>query len=230
MKPLTLFLAIFSFVVACNQSNTVKEENKNISARLVPGTPADTLTDPPPMVSMEVKTDTTAIRKVDTVLLLNTSIEILNYIKNRHYEKIALFIHPQEHLRFSPYAYVDTVNDQVLAADQFLKFIQKNKKVNWNAGLDERPELLTVDEYFEKYVYDVDFLNAQLKSINQYHSKGTDLNNIKEVYPGCNVVEFFFPGFEKKYEGLDFRALRFVYKLKNKRPFLVGIIHDEWTP
>jgi hypothetical protein len=49
------------------------------------------------------------------------------------------------------------------------------------------------------------------------------------VYPGCDVVEFFFSGFEKKYEGLDFRALRLVYKTENSKVFLAAIVHDKWT-
>ena len=89
---------------------------------------------------------------------------------------------------------------------------------------------MTVDGYFKKFVYDVDFLNVELKSINQYHSQGTDLNNINETYPICDVVEFFFSGFDEKYEGHGFRALHLVYKMKNNRPYLVGIVHDEWTP
>jgi hypothetical protein len=44
------------------------------------------------------------------------------------------------------------------------------------------------------------------------------------------MVEFFFPGFEKKYDGLDFRALRLVFRIENKNPYLVGVVHDQWTP
>ena len=173
---------------------------------------------------------TTINRKVDTALLINTSEEILSHIKNRNYKKLALFFHHKDYVRFSPYAYIDTIKDRKLSADQFLQLAKQNKKINWNSAWNEETELLTVDEYFKKFVYDVDFLKAELKSINDYHSQGTDLNNMKEVYPGCNVIEFFFSGFEKKYEGLDFRALRLVYKTENSKVFLAAIVHDKWTP
>ncbi len=135
-------------------------------------------------------------------------------------------------VRFSPYAYIDTLHDKVLSSGQFLQLLKQNKQINWNSSFDSeiKPEHLTIPEYFEKFVYDVDFLKADSISINQYHSQGTDLNNIDEIYPEPTTVEFFFPGFEKKYEGLDFRALRLVFKVQNNKPQLTGIIHDQWTP
>lgn len=44
-----------------------------------------------------------------------------------------------------------------------------------------------------------------------------------------NYVEYHFPGFEKKYEGKDWKSLRLVFEKKNDRWYLVGIVHDQWT-
>ena len=134
-------------------------------------------------------------RSTDTLLLMNTSTEILSAIKIRNYKKLISFIHPHNGIRFSPYAYIDTTTDRKFLGDELLKLANQNKKINWNSGWDEKPELLTVHQYFSNFVYDVDFLTAELKSVNEFHSQGTDLNNIAEVYPGCDVVEFFFAGF-----------------------------------
>ena len=119
-----------------------------------------------------------------------------------------------------------------MSKKQFLLLVSTQKAINWNSSFEpeDNPEILTVRQYFDRYVYDVDFLNAELKSINNYHSQGTDLNNINEAYPGCDVVEFFFSGFEKKYSGTDYRALRLVFTIKDNKPYLIGIVHDEWTP
>jgi len=221
MKIITPFI-IFLLFTSCNQQDSLKEADHQIT---------DTSTSNHLVNSFQP--DSTVIKhkeKIDTVLLMNVSEEILKHFKTRNYEKIALFIHPKNGLRFSPYAHIDTTKDKVLSAAQFLQRVKQNDRINWNSSWDgEKPELLTIDGYFKKFVYDVDFLNAKLKSINQYHSQGTDLNNITEVYPGCSVVEFFFPGFDEKYGGHDFRGLRLVYKMQNNRPYLVGIVHDEWT-
>lgn len=169
-------------------------------------------------------------RKTDTTLLLKTSEEILKAIKKGDYNKFASFIHPEYGIRFSPYAYIDTLAQQVLSSNQFLQISKQKKSINWNTSWEIEPEYLTIDQYFKKFVYDVDFLNAELKSINEYHSQGTDLNNIEEIYPKADVVEFFFSGFEEKYGGHDFRGLRLVFKFYNTKPFLIALVHDEWTP
>ncbi|MEP7374793.1 MAG: hypothetical protein ABI675_15460 [Chitinophagaceae bacterium] len=228
MKLSTTLLLIL-FFTGCNQPGSVKKESSPITDSIISDKSTDSLLPESEASKTQEKKDTVINKKVDTALLMNTSEKILGFIKNRNYVKFALFIHPQEYVRFSPYAYVDTVNNKVLSAGHFLQLAKQNKKIDWNSAF-EGTEFLTVDEYFKKFVYDVDFINAELKSINAYHSQGTDLNNIKEVYSGYDVVEFFFPGFEKKYEGLDFRALRLVYKTEKNKIFLVAIVHDKWTP
>jgi hypothetical protein len=228
MKLSTTLLLIL-FFTGCNQPDTVKKESSPITDSIISDKPTASLPPESEAPKTQEKKDTVINKKVDTTLLMNTSEKILNSVKKRDYVTFSLFIHPQEYVRFSPYAYIDTVNNKVLSAFHFLQLAKQNKKINWSSAF-EGAEFLTVDEYFKKFVYDVDFINAKQKSINDYHSQGTDLNNIKEVYPGYDVVEFFFPGFEKKYEGLDFRALRLVYKTEKNKVFLVAIVHDKWTP
>ncbi|MBK8311687.1 MAG: hypothetical protein IPL04_13125 [Chitinophagaceae bacterium] len=38
-----------------------------------------------------------------------------------------------------------------------------------------------------------------------------------------------FPGSIKKFDGMDWRSIRLVFKIKDGKYFLVGVIHDEWT-
>lgn len=170
--------------------------------------------------------------KTDTALLINVSLKILDAVKKRNYDTLASFIHPEYGVLFSPYAYIDTTDSQVLLPDRLIQISKQMDKINWGSAWDQgmEPELLTIDEYFSKHVYDVDFLNAPVVSINEFKSRGTDLNNIKDIFPECNVVEFFFPGFEEKNEGMDFRGLRLIFQFYNNRPCLVAIVHDEWTP
>lgn len=225
MKHSTRIILI-SFLFSCNQADT----NNKIS---VPHTDTAIISQPAEIILTDSSIIKTVARKeIDTALFISVSEEILRAFKTKNYKRFASFIHPQTGVRFSPYAYIDTINHKVFSSDQFLQLLKQNKKINWNSSFESetKPEYFTVKEYFEKFVYDADFLNADMKSINKYHSQGTDLNNIAEVYPEHTVVEFFFPGFEKKYDGLDFRALRLTFKSVANRPYLTGIIHDQWTP
>lgn len=229
---MNLLLCFFPclFITGCNLTDPSEQKSGKIGDTSIWNNSTDTLAKQSTPTKEDVTIGDTTRRKVDTALLMKRSEEILGHIKNDNYKKFATYIDPQGSIRFSPYAFIDTARDRNLSAHQFLQLVQQPKKINWHSGFDEKPERLTVKEYFKKYVYDVDFLNAELKSINQYHSQGTDLNNIMEAYPGCDVVEFFFPGFEKKYEGLDFRALRLVYRSRSNQLFLAGVVHDKWTP
>lgn len=234
MKNITKLILIF-LLISCNDSDSTKKKSNLVTHTSISSESENILTNPEPtsvIKNPEKKIDTPIKSKIDTVLLMNVSSEILKYIKEKNYKKFALFIHPKDSIRFSPYAYVDTVDNLSLSFEQFIQLVKQNKAIDWNSAWDPDmdPEIFTVDQYFKKYVYDVDFLNAELKSINDYHSQGTDLNNINQIYSDCTVVEFFFSGFEEKYEGMDFRALHLVFKMENNKPFLVGIVHDEWTP
>jgi hypothetical protein len=233
MKNIIKFILVY-LLISCNHSDSTKTKSNlvtdtsisNASENNVISHPVpDTIID-----GSKEKIDIIINRKIDTALFMRVSAEVLKHVKTRNYRKLASFIHPRDGIRFSPYAYVDTGDNIVLSSSQLIQLANKSKRINWGTSWNEKPELLTIDQYFKKFVYDVDFLNAELKSVNKYHSQGTDLNNINEIYPDCTVVEFFFPGFEEKYGGLDFRALRLVFKIENNKPYLVAIVHDQWTP
>jgi hypothetical protein len=60
-------------------------------------------------------------------------------------------------------------------------------------------------------------------------SVGNSINNINTAYPKSDYIENYFSGFNKKYEGMDWRALRLVFQKEGDRYYLVGIVHDQWT-
>jgi hypothetical protein len=169
---------------------------------------------------------------MDSTLLFSTSISILTAIKNKDYKSLAGFVHPLRGLLFSPYAFIDTAADLVIQANELELMAKNNKSMNWNSSWDEddADSLMTIHKYFNNFVYDVDFLNAPLRSFNEFHSQGTDLNNVKEVFPASDIVEYFFSGFDKKYGGMDYRGLRLVFESYNGKHYLVAIVHDKWTP
>ena len=89
--------------------------------------------------------------------------------------------------------------------------------------------LLPIDKYFDKFVYDVDFINAEQVAVNEVLGTGNSLINIRQVYPGADFTESYFSGFEEKYGGMDWRSLRLVFQFYKEQPYLVGMVHDQWT-
>ncbi len=85
-------------------------------------------------------------------------------------------------------------------------------------------------DYYSKFIYDEDFANAPQVAMNHRLSTGNSIDNSTEFYPGSMIVEYYFPGFDPQYGGMDWRSLRLVFSEYNSTWYLVGIIHDEWTP
>jgi hypothetical protein len=159
-------------------------------------------------------------------LFIKTAQEVILALKNKDMIKLAGFVHPQKGVRFSPYAYVDFKADLVFSRSQVENLFKDKTKYLWGYydGSGE-PINLTFAEYFEKFIYDRDFLNAKKISYNQTIGKGNTINNSFEVYPGAVIIEYHFPGFDPQREGTDWESLRLVFK----EGHLVGIIHDLWT-
>jgi hypothetical protein len=127
----------------------------------------------------------------------------------------------------------DRTHEAILAifpASQVLNFLPDKKVYTWGiydgSGL---PINLTSAEYYNKFIYDVDFINAPEISYNRIIGKGSTINNAFEVYPNTIIVEYHFSGFDPKYEGMDWRSLRLVFEEKDIVWYLIGIIHDQWT-
>lgn len=165
----------------------------------------------------------------DSVLIATTQ-EVLTAIQARDYPKLAAYFHPEEGVRFSPYGYIDTVHHVHFTSQDFIKQSGEEGAISWGSYDGTGKDIqMSMGAYFDKFVYEVDFLNAEQLSVNEVLGKGNSLINIQEVYPGADFTESHFSGFEEKYGGMDWRSLRLVFKSEDGRPWLVGIVHDQWT-
>jgi hypothetical protein len=165
-------------------------------------------------------------------MALTLTKDILIVLKEKKYDKLVRFIDPDDRIIFSPYGHIDTINDVKLTAIEFLNYVTKDraKKIYWGSYDGSGDSItLTVSEYLHKFAYDVDFINAEKTSLNKKISSGNALNNINAIYKHCVFTESYFSGFEKKFDGMDWRSLILLYKKSNHNLYLVGIIHNQWT-
>ena len=167
----------------------------------------------------------------DSTLLALTK-DVLTAFKNKQYDSLSLLIHPEEGVLFSPYGYVDTASNVVIRAETMKTWADKKKQVKmvwgWYDG-DEEEIKLTMNEYVKLFVYDVDFLKPDSIKVDELVAGEHVLKMLTDLFPGCHVVESHFTGFDKKQEGMDWRNLRLVFKLKGGKYYLVGVVHDEWV-
>jgi hypothetical protein len=143
---------------------------------------------------------------------------------------LSTLVHPVDGLRFTPYAYIQDT-DQVFTADKVANLMADSSVYQWGnyAGSGE-PIMLSFPAYYAKFIYDVDFANAPQVSLNHRLSNGNSIDNSSEYYPGSMIVEYYYPGFDPDYVGMDWRSLRLVFTQYAGSWYLSGLIHDEWTP
>jgi hypothetical protein len=171
------------------------------------------------------------VKRKDSILLKATQ-TILTLLKNKNYLAFANYIHPVEGIRFSPYGFVDTVHDIKLPKQKFINQLREQGQdmIVWGEfdGTGD-PIKMTLNNYMQRFVYDVDFVKPEKRSVNEFIGGGNSLNNLEAVYTNCDFTESHFSGFDKKYGGMDWRSLRLVFKVRDRKFLLVGIVHDEWT-
>ncbi|TMI96901.1 MAG: hypothetical protein E6H08_03560 [Bacteroidetes bacterium] len=116
-KFFIIFISIFLFLAAC-KNNTKQENEKQIIKR------EDTVGIKNSIGNSENKTNPIAksgsaqINSRKDSILLQLTQDILTAIKNKNYFAVANFIDPILGVRFSPYAYVDTVDNVIFSKEK----------------------------------------------------------------------------------------------------------------
>ncbi len=174
------------------------------------------------------------VNAVDSVAdegtLTTIATEILTTLKTKDYTAFASYFHPTDGVVFSPYGFIDTKTTKKLSKVSFLKLVEERGSVIWgNYDGTGDPIKLTAQQYVEKFVYNADYLHAEKTGYDQIIGKGNSLNNLNEIFPKHPFIEYYFSGFDKKYEGMDWTSLRLVFKLYQSNYYLVAVIHDQWT-
>jgi hypothetical protein len=164
----------------------------------------------------------------DTLQELGT--QVLHSLKNKDYITFSSFFHPTEGVLFSPYGYIDVPKRKKLLAKDFLESIDKNWTLTWGTfdGTGEAMKLKVIP-YLDKFVYNADYLSAEKSAFDEFIGKGNSLNNLVEIYPNLHFMEYYFSGFDKKYNGMDWTSLRLVFKSYQGKYYLVAVVHDQWT-
>ena len=165
---------------------------------------------------------------VETLSLEKTADQVIRALADKDLETVASFVHPQQGLRFSPYAFIREEH-QVFMAEELTGLLALELVTTWGRydGSGE-PIDLTFEEYYEEFVYSSDFANADQVAVNERLGQGNTINNVEEFYPEASFVEYYILGTEK-FGGMDWESLRLVFIQEDDIWLLVGIVHDEWT-
>lgn len=164
-------------------------------------------------------------------LTLEVNREILELFRQRAYEKLAAYIHPEKGVRFSAYSFVDTISDLHFSRERFLKMVKKpNELFHWGYYDGSGDSiLLSWNNYAERFIYDADFLYAEKTALNEMQGFGNTINNAVEIYSGNPFVSAWFSGIDPTYSGMDWRSLTIFYEPDQGRPKIIAVVHNQWT-
>lgn len=156
--------------------------------------------------------------------------KLLKAIKDKDAKTISAYVHPVKGLRFTPYTSVSEERDLTINKNDMVNFFEDGNLYVWGFydGSGEEIEL-TPSQYYEKFIYTEDFINAPKVGYNEVLSGGNSVENQFEVYSNPIVVEYYIPEINPEYEGLDWQSLRLVFEEYEGSWKLVGIIHNQWT-
>lgn len=173
-----------------------------------------------------VEKDTVSEKPVN---LVRHSHDVLLAIASKDFQSLSHFVHPDKGVIFAPYAFIDSLAKS-FTAYELKNMTPKYPPVDWGQydGSGE-PMNMNISQYFDKIVYDVDYLTADTLAVNGIIGKGNSINNIKTVFPESEFVEYHFRGFDPEFDGMDWRSLRLVYEKVENKYFLVAIVNDRWT-
>ncbi|CAM4339645.1 hypothetical protein FHS16_002601 [Paenibacillus endophyticus] len=154
---------------------------------------------------------------------------ILSALKEKNLDSLAAYVHPDKGLLFSPYAHIDTASAKVFPADELPALADPTVHHFGDYDGSGEPIDLTFKQYYDKFVYDKDFLHAEKVGADQIIGSGNMMVNIKDVFPGSYVMDYHFSGFDAQYEGMDWESLILVLEELNGSWYVSAIVHSQWT-
>jgi len=172
---------------------------------------------------------TVASTDISQQTLRQQALRIQRALANKDFSRITNDIHPTHGVRFSMYAYVRPESDKVFSRTQYEQYLsQSNIRFTWGEK-DGTGDLLimSLPTYLDTWVDSKTFHNARI-STNKTSNNSNSINNLKEIYPQVEVVEFYYNGTEA-YAGMDWRVLRLVFDEYQGKRYLIAVISDQWT-
>ena len=156
----------------------------------------------------------------------------IEVLKNKDMKALSEIVHPEKGVQISPYANISLTHDITIQSNELLNLLDDNTMYNWGSydgsGFDIE---LTFSQYYDKFIYTHDFMNAPKKAINEVIGKGNSLNHLFDIYPTdrYKTIEYHFDQVDPANQGIDWASLRLVFELVEDSWKLVAIVHDQWT-
>jgi len=163
--------------------------------------------------------------------LTTLAYSVLEYIRDDDYTALSGVVHPEFGVVFSPCATINLSTDRRFSADQIAVIDTDDKTYVWGVynGSGEPIEMKPTD-YFVEFVAAGSFANAPVIGINQIVRSGNALENITDIFPDVEFIDFHLPGGERETaDEPDWSSLRLGFEEFDGSLRLILILHSKWT-
>lgn len=165
----------------------------------------------------------------NTLTKEETTDAVVQLLKDKNHSALKQLIHPVKGVLFSPYLYIHADTAQVFKPDALPTFTDDTPFIWGEYDGSGETIKLTFQQYYEKFVYDQDYVNREKLGDDKVLIAGNMVNNIKEVFPDSYLADYHFSGFDKNLEGLDWSSLIIVLEKYEDSWYVVAIVHSAWT-
>jgi hypothetical protein len=213
MKYIFSSVLIVLLLVACESSNEPNPNPENTDSLVVeePQLPEESEEEP--------------------LSLLESADLVLKALSTYSFDDLIMFQTEKKDIIFSPYLTFKK-EDAACFSPEALK---ENKKADavlyW--GIQDgtgNPINLTVEKYFERYVYRDDYLSEKAKILeNNIETLGSSINIIPEVFPNHEYVSYYLPPEEDDIAEMSWKTLILVFERINNELKIKAVINHEWT-
>ncbi len=167
-------------------------------------------------------------RAQDTVL--DRAKEAVQALKDKNLVLLSRMVHPSKGIVFSSSVCMDA-NAKTLTRQQVqaLSFVDPSQFQTVVNNCSAEPMDFTFSEFYKRFIYDVDYSTTGRIFVDDDFEHGECPNNVDEVYPDADIVEFLYPSSDQEEAyGVPWKALFLVFeKGDDEQYYLVAIAHGE---
>ena len=160
--------------------------------------------------------------------LVETAYQVLSVLKAGDYASLSGWVHPVYGVYFSPYSKIDLNTARWYAPTTLSRLGRDRNEYVWGVFIGSgEPISMTAADYFARFVYDRDYLYAPVVTVNKTAQTGNTAENIAEVFPDGQFVDFYIPA-DSAEQG-NWSLLRLVFVDCEGEAKLAAVVHSEYT-
>lgn len=152
---------------------------------------------------------------------------VLEALAARDFRKLASLV-SDDGLTVSPYVMLD--DSDVLLSRSEVESCATDPQLRYWGDRDGSGDPIEVpcDQYFDEFVWNADYRQADEVLYNDPRQRGNDINNNHEFAPDSIVVELHIRG-DGNMAAMNWKSLRLIFRDGEKGLSLIAITRDVWT-